>query len=307
MPRNRRPVDAIEGGPTALPGVLQLPRWVDTASWGIPGVSIDTLRPLLDQVQHRAMRDALAELDRVTAHRARLNGDRPTPRGDIEAAYRTEQVAAAREHRPPAMSWSAVQQAEAAEQDHAAAVHAADLAIGACRRAVGALVKPTDEAGRPIASPIVGDLLHVVAVERRRLLDAGHDPAAPGQPLGKLYGAIVWPDAAYYPTVVGPLGNLRARMWWPLALAPDHAWRTYPNERRDWQAWAWARLAQRKARGFHIDAAGVLHFADAWRAPSAVRPRGYETGDLVMVGTGPRGEQGVQAEDLRASRTITAR
>ena len=200
------------------------------------------------------------------------------------------------------MSWSSVQTAEAAEADYAAAVHAANVAIGNANSALGELLAPSEGT----ASAAIGALLHTLAIERARIMAAGAEPALPGGPSGAhglLYGRLRWPAIAYRPATVDPLGNVKP--WWPLGLGTaqtSEAWGTHSNERTDWLEWAWARLAMRKARGFSIDPAGVLHFRDTWRTPGPVPPGGFESGQLVMVGTGPHGEQGVSVQDMRAGR-----
>lgn len=293
MTRNRYRPPASSSPPI---GVLNVPAGLDTSTWG-PVRNYDLLRPLLVNVDHPDVRGAVANYDAAVAHRRRLDGTRPTPAADVEAAYRAEQTAAATERRPATISWTAVQTAQAAEQDYTAAAHAADVAIGAANSRLGETIAPRDGS----AGAAIGALLHTVAAERARLIAAGLDPAHPLGGLYRLHTLVRWPVTAYVPALLSRAGGMIK--WWPLVLgvgmgplvtggAGEQA-----EARLQWNEWAWARLAMRKARGFHVGDDGVLAFREAWRPPTPRPPRGYEPGMVVMVGDGPNGERGADLDD----------
>lgn len=263
---------------------------------GTTGVPYATLRPLLvgagDDTLTAVCVAYDAALERLAEHAER----RPPDPADLDEAYRAEMLAAAQEGREPTLSHADVQAAEAAEVDHSTMLAALRGEVDRHNRRLGEAIRDAGAA-----------LVHVLAVERARLLAAGSDPLdtqAPRSAADVLYLTMLWPPLAYGP------GHFSSRrepvLWWPPTLDRG-AWKVHAGQRTQYNEWAWAMLALPGRKGYTITDAGELQFAAVWepvfgktagRAGVAVAGRGIYQSPMVMFGTGPNGEQGITDADL---------
>ena len=251
-------------------------------------VNVELVRPLLERAQHRPFAELLAVRDAAERRLAELRSEQPPAASAVADAFRTEVFAATVEHRDPTLGSADVQAAEAAEADHRETLAAVKRQLVAIDAQLLAAIRD--------AGP---ELLRVLAVERAGLLAAGGpviDRGAPRPALDVLHGELLWPPLAYGPGHVDAFG--RPVAWWPLLLE-GAAWESHTEQRNHWNEWAWQMLARRG--GFTITPAGALQFSAAWEPPgrrtgAAVAFAGMppaRLGGVLMIGTGPNGEQGI--------------
>jgi hypothetical protein len=136
-----------------------------------------------------------------------------------------------------------------------------------------------------------------------------------------LYYGLRWPALAYGAgevTVDRITGRRQLRRWWPPAF---HGWAAlayarHADQRFAWNEWCWAELA-RGPRAYTVTDSGALQFRNVWTPPpkptgpkavvayAGQAPPTATTEDVVMIGTGPNGEQGVIVDQLGGLERVT--
>ncbi len=259
----------------------------------------DLVRPLLVDVGDKPLAQAVAALDTALEHAARAGAAIMQPRQrrtDAETAFRRELYDATLARRAPTLDWSAVAAADEYDAELAARRDVADLVVG---HRAAELDVAVGNARRALFDKFL-------PTWSRWILEADPDDEMPAD-LRAQSLAFRWPGEAW---TLGHLDNREGLHPWPLW---DYDTRLHSNERIAQARYSFERSRHEHNvhRRYRWTDDGTIMYPATW-TPDPGLARGGPVfpvvvvgdlsgerrdqpmpGDVVFIGTGPDGEEGI--------------